>query len=518
MRSTQHHSVSPARRRAIAVVAVLGALAALTACSADGGDSGGGGDANLTVALTADVRSLAPSSSTVQQEINVSEQITEKLVEFSVDATEIEPRLATSWTQVDDVTLELDLRTGVEFTNGEAFDAESAVYSINEVTLTAPPYSSFVSMIDHAEVVDENTIRVVAKGPTGLLLNALAMGSFQYPAEYFAEVGLEGFGAAPIGTGPFVLDKWTKGDSISMTANPDYWGGAPAINSLTFRVIPDKSAQIAALQSGQIDLMNDVPVGSINTIRDGDGVTLATRPSNRIFMLDLSELTDTPLADPAVRRALWYAIDTESLIENQLGGLGTPLNGQILVPTYFGYAEGGETTEYDPEKARELLADAGYPDGFSVTFKYSSGRYTQDTELGQAIADQLSSVGITVTQEPLESGTFLTQLTTLELNDMFLFGTLPPPDAHFMYQQFLTGSTYSYYSNTEVDELLAKEASSADQDERAAVFAQITDIFREDPPFVPLFQGEDTYGVSTRVDGFTPRASQFLDITSISVK
>jgi len=490
----------------------------LAACSSGGTAPEGDEPTSLTIALTADPRSLLGASSTVQQEINVSEQITEKLIEFSVDATQFEPRLATAWEQVDDTTLRLTLREGVTFTNGEPFDAESVVYSLDEVMLAAPAYSAFVSMIESAEAVDEHTVDVTSASPTGLMPLALAMGSFQYPKDYLAEVGEEEFGSAPVGTGPYVLDEWVRGERVSLTANPDYWDGAPAVDEVTFQVIPDKSAQMAAIQSGQIDLMNDIPVGSVETARNSSGLSFVTRPSNRVFYLILSTLTDTPLQDPAVRRALWYAIDTQSLIDQQLGGLGSQLTGQVLVESYFGFDPDVATVEYDPDRARELLAEAGYPDGFEVVFTYSSGRYAQDAELGQAIAAQLAEVGVTVEQEVLESGTFLTQLTSLELNDMALMGSLPPPDAHFMYQQFQSGSTYSYSSIPAIDALIEQEMATADADERRAIFREMSDIFQEDPAFVPLFQGEDTYLMDAGLSGFEPRASQFLDLRALATE
>lgn len=505
------------RRRKMVSVVFAGVL--LTAGCGGGSDTGGSdnaGGGSLIIAVAADPRSLFPNSSTAQQEINVSEQITEKLIEYTADGSGFEPRLATEWKQLDPTTVRLSLRHDVTFTNGEKFNAEGAAKSI-EIMRHATAYKSFVSMVSGAKAVDEYTLDVTSDKPTGLMLNALAMGSFQYPAKYFDEVGEEKFGTSPIGTGPYTLAKWTKGVDVTLKANPGYWGDKPKISDVTFKVVPDASAQVAAIQSGQIGFMYDVPVGSLDSIKKDSALTVADRPSNRLYSLTLSSVSDTPLKDPAVRRALQYGIDVPSIIKNQLGGLGTPLQGQILAPYYVGFDDTIKATPFDPAKAKQLLAEAGYPDGFSVTFKYPSGRYAQDREVGQAIASQLAAIGVKTNQEVLESGTFLSQLLDKKLNDMYFGGSLTAPDAHMMYEQYIEGAPYTYYANNpDVNKLVAEEATTVDQAKRKEIISQISKIFVENPPFVPLYQGTDLYAMSKNITGFTPRASQFLDVRTLA--
>ncbi len=471
----------------------------------------------LIIAHGIDPRSFWANSSTTQQEINVSEQISEKLFEFTPDADDYEPRLATSWEQIDDTTLRIQLREGVTFTNGEPFNAESAVFSI-QTMLEAPSYAFFTSSIDSAEVVDEYTIDVKTKNPTLLHMPALAMGSFQYPIEYFSELGPDEFGLAPIGTGPYTFVEHVADSHVTLQANPDYWNGPPAIETVTFRTIPEGAAKLAALEAGEVDFIIDVPLDALNRVEGNADLQLFSRPSNRIFYMTYSTLSDTPLQDPAVRRALWHAIDVDAIIEGLFDGRASRLNGQTLAPAFFGYDPDREPAEYDPELARQLLADAGYPDGFEITFKYPSGRYAQDKELGQILAAQLADVGITANQEVLEPGTFLTQLSQLELNDLFFAGSLPPPDAHFMLTQYQTGFRYSYYSNPEFDALLEAGTQTADPEERLEIYHQILDIFAEDPPYLPLYRGEEYYAGQDGFGGFTPRASQFLDVREFTLE
>ena len=470
----------------------------------------------LTIAQPVDPRSLWANSSTAQQEINVSEQISEKLIEFSVDANEFEPRLATEWKQLDDTTLQMKLRQGVKFTNGEDFDAESARLSIDAMVKSSA-YATFANVIAGAETVDRYTINLKTKSPTLLHMPALAQGSFQYPAKYFAEQGPDEFGKKPIGTGPFKFTEWIKDTRVGLEANEQYWGGAPAVKTLIMRTIPEGAARLAALEAGEIDFTTDVPLDAVERVERNANMQLFARPSNRSFYMTASTLTDTPLKNPKVRQALWYAVDVNALITGLFKGRGIPLASQILPPGFFGHDPDRKPTPYDPEKARQLLAEAGVASGFDFTFKYPTGRFAQDKEIGQAVASQLAKVGIRAKQEVLESGTFLTQLSALQLNDMFLSGSLPPPDAHFAYQTFQTGFRYAYYSNPKLDDLINKGAATANKEERAGFYKEALAVLDADPPYVPLFRAEDYYAATKKLSGFSPRASQFIDIRSFKL-
>jgi peptide/nickel transport system substrate-binding protein len=470
----------------------------------------------LTIAQGLDPRSLWGSSSTTQQEINVSEQITEKLIEFNVDANDFEPRLATEWRQLDDTTFQMKLRPNVKFTNGEEFNAEAAKFNI-ETMLKANAYAAFTGVIAGADVVDPLTINVKTKNPTLLHLPALAMGSFQYPPKYFQEQGQDAFGRKPIGTGPFTFGEWVKDSHITMEANPNYWNGAPAVKTVVFRNIPEGAAKLAALEAGEVDLIIDVPLDAIERIERNTNLQLLSRPSNRLFNLTMSTLTDTPLKKAEVRQAMRYAVDVPALITGLFKGRARQLQGQPLGPGAFGFDPNRKAFPYDPEKVKQMFAAAGHPDGFEITFKYTAGRYAQDKETGQVIAAQLAKVGVRTKQEVLESGTFLTQLNSLQLNDMYFSGSLAPPDAHFTFQTYQTGFRYAYYSNPAVDELINKAAATTNKDERMKMYLQIHDLLDQDPPGVPLFSPDDFYAGTKKVGGFTPRASQFTDIRTVTL-
>jgi peptide/nickel transport system substrate-binding protein len=268
---------------------------------------------------------------------------------------------------------------------------------------------------------------------------------------------------------------------------------------------------VAALETGEIDFMNDLALALVERVERGGSMQLYSVPSNRVWNLVPSTLTDTPLKNPKVRQALWYALDIPALLRGLYKGRGKALERQPISEGYFGYVKGLQPTPYDPARVKQLLTEAGVPDGFEFDFKLSSAH----KELGQAVASELAKVNIRARQEVLEPGTYLTQLSQLKLNDMRISGSLPPPDAHFQYQIFETGFRYSYYSNPQFDALLKQGAATANREERLKVYQEIQALFEQDPPFAPMFHLEDYYGASKKVTGFVPRVSQFMDLRTV---
>jgi peptide/nickel transport system substrate-binding protein len=491
---------------------LLGALVAFNVALGQRGPD------TFIVAQGLDPRSLSPLSSTAQQEKNVSNQIVERLMIYSHDGSDFIPILATEWEMVAPDTMQLRLREGVSFTNGEPFDAEAAAFSVNQM-IQAPAYLGFTGMLDRAEVVDEYTINVIAKqpAPERLIATALALGSFVYPPEYTQEVGyLDGFATAPIGTGPFMLREWVRDDRVVLDANPDYWGGPPGVQTLIFRPIPEGSARVAALEAGDIDFSIDIPLDAWNRVSNNPNLVAIDAPGGRAFRLTFATLWDSPLQDRTVREALSHAIDRESIVAFMFDGLGTLLEGQPAEPATFGYNPNLTNPPYDPERARELLAEAGYPDGFPITFKYSSGRYAQDREVGEFIASQLEEIGVQVNQVVLESGEFLTQLSNLELRDMFYSGGLSPTDAHFPFTTFTCEFRYAYWCNEEYDELMEAAQFETDEAERLAMYQRAIEILHEDFAVLPLFTTNDLYAHVPEVSGFEPMRDQYLDFRNIT--
>jgi peptide/nickel transport system substrate-binding protein len=466
----------------------------------------------LIVAQGFDPRCLSPLFGTAQQDKNVSGQVVERLVQFSPDALGFLPELAIRWEKTAPDTLRVHLRRGVRFTNGEEFNAQSAKYSLDQM-LRAPSLAFFVSVLKSVEVVDFYTVDVKAGGPTSerLILSALAMGSFQYPPQYTEQVGLlRGFCQRPVGTGPYKFAEWIKDDRVVFEANPDYWGGAPHIRRLIFRPIPEGSARVAALQAGDIDLSIDVPLDALERVSGDPNLATHAIRGMRIFRLTTAAKWEGPLQNKKVRQALQYAVDVDSIIRTLLKGRARKLDGQPLTPEYFGYTQGLKPAPYDPERAKKMIGEAGFPNGFEITFKYPSGRYPQDKEISEVVAAQLLKVGVRTKQVVLEPGEFLTQLSQLGLRDMFYSGSLPPPDAHFFYTQFMCNFRYAYWCRPDFDAMVVKAASTADDRERLRLYREMALLLQDDPTGVPLFAPSDLYATAKNVAGWRPYKDQFL--------
>lgn len=464
----------------------------------------------LVIAQGQDVTLLNPMKTTAQVELNVGRQIVESLVVLGHDQQTILPKLAVSWERLDDHRVQFDLREGVYFSNGEAFDAEAARFSL-ELGAQEPAMSGMLSTIESVEVVDQYTIIVHTKTPDPLLELSFARSSYMLPPAYFQEVGEDGFNAHPIGTGPYLFSERVSGQYVALQANPDYWGEAPGIEHVRFRGIQEDGARMAALQTGEVHLATNLPLAFIPRIEASAGIQPVTVGGARIYLLILdSRSDDTPVYNKLVRQAINYAIDKEALLDVLFEGRGVIVDGQQATKEFFGYHPDLEAYPYDPERARELLAEAGHPNGFEVRFTYPFGRLAADKEVSEAIAAMLADVGIQTQQVILESGEYLNQLLTQKLGPLALAGYATAPDAHYQYNINTEGERYTYYANPAYDDLVKKAASETDRAAREALYLEAAELAHDDPPYAFLFAPDDLYGVSDKLQGWNPRADQWI--------
>lgn len=470
----------------------------------------------LVVAQGQDIVWLNPMKTTAQVNLNAASQIVETLMHYSYETGNVEPNLATAWERIDDHTLRVTLREGVSFTNGEPFNAEAAAFSL-ELSASEPAMSGSLAQLDRVEVVDEYTIDVITSVPYPLLEISLARAAHMVAPAYFQEVGEDEFNLAPVGTGPFILSERAPGERVVLVRNDDYWGGASALAEVEFRPIQEDGSRLAALQAGEVHIATNMPHGLYDRLAASSGADAVTVAGARTMYLILDGREGSPIADARLRQAINYAIDKELLLEILFAGRGEVLQGQMVTDSYFGFNDELDAYPYDPERALELLAEAGYPDGLNLDFKYSFGRYAGDRETSEAIAGMLAEVGITTNQIVLEGGEFLTQLTTLQLTPVALVGYATAPDAIYQYNINITGERYAYYSNTEYDALVQAAASTLDPAERLELFRQISQIAYDDPPFAYLFAPDDLYGVSGSVQGWVPRPDQAIVLTGVSL-
>ena len=333
---------------ALLIVALLAACAPAVAPTAPAGTEAGG-DAEgaaqspaatreLFVGHHVDPTTLDPISNTTAAFQSVTAGTIEQLIYFEPSGSKVVPGLAESWQFSEDgMALTLNLKQGVKFHNGEDFNADAAKYSL-ETLKASVPYERWVQEFGEIEVVDDNTVRINFTEPTGFAEAALARGSYVLPPAYYAEVGTEGFGLNPVGTGPYKFVEWVKDDHITFEAFEDYWGGEPALDRISWRVIPEDASRLAALQTGEVHLITNVSPGQANSIREGEGLELISIPGVRIFVGYMDSRLDHPVANPTVRRALNFAVDKEGLVA-LFGGEARALQGQYLLPDIMGFDE-----------------------------------------------------------------------------------------------------------------------------------------------------------------------------------
>lgn len=374
----------------------------------------------LVLTLPVDINSLDPAFVSQTQEWGILKHIDESLVFRDVDG-ELKPWLAESWEQIDPLTWEFKLKENVTFSDGTPFNAEAVRYNIERTRdQSIKPRAQFPTSVklDKVEVVDEHTIRITTTSPAPTMLTELFNLGLGSP-KWFQEGDLAEISQKPVGTGPYVLKDWVKDDHVTLEANPNYWGEQPAIKTITFRPIPEVSTRISELQAGTIDLATDLSPDEIAQVQGNDQIeTVAVDTGRRVFVG--FNVNQKPFDDVRVRQAINYAINVDTISQALFGGgvqrmsslVAPPNNDPSLQP----YA-------YNVDKAKSLLADAGYAEGFETTLEHPVGRYIKDNEVVQAVAADLSKVGIKVKLVPTEWSAYANKIMVQKNADgMFFLG------------------------------------------------------------------------------------------------
>lgn len=474
----------------------------------------------LTIAQGVGPRTLDPHGTTTQADLNISTAICEPLILFDYSKMGFVPNLATSWKALSDTSLEIKLRKGVKFTNGEPFDANSAKYSIERIKdpKVKAPGRRWVRTVKEIKVVDSHTIHILFTAPTPpMLLYLTRLG--MVPPRYIEEKGLVEFVKKPVGTGPFELERWIKDEFVELKANKAYWKGKAKIDRVIFKAIPETITRMAALKTGEADLVTHILIEEIPSIEKRENLEVVEIPSLRTMFIQFNMIKDSPLRDKRVRQAMNYAVDVDSIVKNILQGHGIKLDGQVLSKEYGGYNPNIRAYPHDPEKARQLMKAAGY-ENYEFTLNAPTGRYLRGKEVAEAVVGQLNDAGIKTRIKVMEWGAFRGTFMSKKALHMGFWGIASPVANAVLYFGAVVnpGGFYSMYTNPEFKPTYGKAAKSLDEDERRKLLRELVAMTHDDPPFIYLYQQMSLYGVSTRVGGWKPSPDEWIDIYSMFLK
>ena len=473
-----------------------------------------GPQGTLRVALTTFPNALDLPVAAEKQASNASWALYNSLVRID-ETGKIVPALAESWEISDDGTeYTFTLRQGVLFHNGEEFTADDVVFSWERGRQPEMQWSEKWTIASSVEKVDDFTVKIITEEPQPLLLRLVAWNWAMVPKDYLEEVGEEGFVEKPVGTGPFVLVEWAKGDRIVYEANPNYWQeGQPKVQNLVFRPIPESATRVAAIQTGEVDIVTRLSAEEAESLLDVPDVKVVRYPVDRVFYIAFNNLTTgvgQPTEDALVRQAMNYAVDVDAILDALFDGNGRPSAGYVT-PANWGFDETLEPFGYDPDKARELLAEAGYPDGFEMEFACPSGAYTNFEQVCEAIQGYLADVGIQTDLELMESGKYWDLEAAKELPPLFGDSwSETTGEALGRLQGALGGwdASFSSWSDPEIHRLLGEIETTVDDDARAALYVELQQYMHENPPFIYLYEPVTFEAINLKVQNYRPYPSE----------
>jgi peptide/nickel transport system substrate-binding protein len=521
----------------ISIVASLSLL--LVACSGEGTSNSEGGsekdskdkETTLVFGRGADSYTMDPQDANEIETWRVTKNIYETLVEYDKETTDVIPKLAKDWNISDDgKTWTFHLQEGVKFHDGTDFNAEAVVYNFERMMDPQHParhsgsfsvyrgmFNGFKgegSSIEQVNAVNENTVEFKLVEPQANFLSNLGMHAFGIISPAALEEFGEKINENAVGTGPFKFVSWNPNDSVTLVKNEEYWvPDLPKLDKVIYKVIPDNSARLTALKNGELDIMVSLNPSDLSSVESDSNLNIVLRPPLNVGYLSINNLKE-PFDNPKVRQAINHAVDKQGIADAYFYGLADPVK-NMLPSSSWAYNDDIEDYAYDLDKAKALLAEAGYPNGFDLEFSVTANSriyMQQPTKMVEAMKSSFEKIGINVKVVTLEWPTFLDQIRSGEHSialigwvgdngdpDNFLYSTLSKNNA-------IKGSAqnHTFYMNDEVSDLLMQAKFVIDQEERTEIYKKVQELVHEDAPMAPLVEVKEAVVTGNYVQGYFP--------------
>jgi peptide/nickel transport system substrate-binding protein len=490
---------------------------------------------DINIGLQAAITSIDPHFHNVGPNNGMLRHIFEPLVKMDENQKLI-PGLAVSWKPIDDLTWEFKLRKNVRWHDGSPFTADDVAFTIKrvpDVPNSPSSFATFTKPIVDVKIVDPYTIQFKTAGPHVLLpsdLSAVLIVSKLHGEK--AKTEDYNSGKAAIGTGAYKFVEYVPNQRIVLKANYGYYGGEEPWDKVTFKMLTNPAARVAALLSGDIQLMETVPTADIAKLSADKNFSVTDKVSNRVIYVHLNQSTEksppfvfgkdgkpldkNPFRDVRVRRALSMAINRDAIVDRVMEKKAVAAS-QLLADSFWGTSKKLKPTKYDPEGAKKLLAEAGYPNGFAFTIHGPNNRYINDDKIAQAIAQMYTRIGLDVKVETMPSSVYFTRATKLEFGYMVLgWGTESGEQASALRSLLATFDSAKgmgvtnrgRYSNPAMDKLLSEALVTMDEKKREAMVQQAAELAMNDVGLIPLHYEVSTWAAA-RGFKYTPRTDQY---------
>ncbi|MCJ2164180.1 MULTISPECIES: ABC transporter substrate-binding protein [unclassified Pseudodesulfovibrio] len=457
----------------------------------------------LKLAMDADPVSLDPHVQLSGGMLQYSHMVFDSLVRYDKDMNFV-PRLAEKWERIDDLTMRFHLRKGVKFHSGNDFTADDVVFTVERLK-KSDDYKGLFEPFVGATAIDAYTVDLVTKQPYGLVLN---MATYVFPMDRKFYSGTDDKGKAKdliiktdssfaneneSGTGPFAVTHREQGVKTVFTRFADYWDKTGNVEEIVLSPIKNDATRVAALLSGDVDFIMPVPPQDLERIKTTDGLMLVTMSGSRIITFQLNQKSNPALADPKVRLAMDYAYDNNGVVEKIMNGFATAA-GQMSPKGYVGYDE-ALAPRFDLEKAKSLMAESGFPDGFEATMIAPNNRYVNDEKIAEAFVSMMSKIGIKISLKTMPKAQYWDQFDA-QVADIQMIGWHSDTEDSGNYYEFLSmcrNSETGYgqynsgnYCNAKVDELTLAAQVETDPAKRAAQCQEVEKIQYDEAGFIPL--------------------------------